>query len=175
MLDFSLFDDATLAHWRFDLRDPRRPEQALTDVLQLELIELPKVERLLRKANDQATDLPEAFNAWITFFRHAQEDNIMSHIHHEPVRQAQEDLMRMSNNDEEWARAMSRSKAAWDYAAGMDGAKAEGQRNLLTKQLIVRFGALPQSVLDSLASAKTAQLEIWAEKILFAESLKAVF
>ncbi len=181
LLDFDLFNDATLAHWHFDLRDPRRPEQTLTDALQLELIELPKADRLMRGAGNMANaagEQSDALSAWITFFRHAQEDNTMSDIRHEPVQQALHDLDSLSVFTEEWANAMSRSKAAWDRAAMMDDAREEGlaagKSELLLKQLALKFGALPQDALDRLHAATTDQLDAWAERVLFADSLKKV-
>ncbi len=193
LLDFDLFNDTTLAHWHFDLRDPRRPEQRLTDALQLELIELPKADRLMREAGSMANasgEQSDALSAWITFFRHAQEDNIMSDIRHEPVQQALHDLDSLSVFTQEWANALSRNKAAWDRAAMMDDAREEGltqgraaglaeglsagKSELLLRQLTLKFGVLPQDALDSLHAATTDQLEAWAERVLFADSLEKV-
>jgi hypothetical protein len=51
----------------------------------------------------------------------------------------------------------------------------QGEATVLVRQLTKRFGVLPAAVQDRLAQASTAQLEVWAERILDAETLEAVF
>jgi hypothetical protein len=52
---------------------------------------------------------------------------------------------------------------------------ADGQRALLLRQLVRRFGPLPESVTKRVAGASTAELERWGERILDAASLDDVF
>lgn len=53
--------------------------------------------------------------------------------------------------------------------------EARGEIRLLQKLLTRRFGALPEWVGAKLASAESAQLETWGERVLEAQSLEAVF
>ena len=51
---------------------------------------------------------------------------------------------------------------------------AEGQRNILLRQLRARFGALPAEVTERVRAAETAQIELWADRVLTAPTLAAV-
>ncbi len=51
----------------------------------------------------------------------------------------------------------------------------KGETTLLKRQLIHRFGSLPNWAEESLTQASTDQLERWAEKILDATTLEEVF
>ena len=51
----------------------------------------------------------------------------------------------------------------------------EGQRTMLLKQLAARFGALPEAVAARVRAADATQLERWAERVLAAPKLDAVF
>ena len=48
---------------------------------------------------------------------------------------------------------------------------AQGERDLLLRQLRVRFGELPASVVGRVESARLSEIETWAERILSAPSL----
>jgi predicted transposase YdaD len=58
---------------------------------------------------------------------------------------------------------------------GRQEGRQEGERLLLERQLIRRFGALPDWVSRKLEEATTDQLEQWGEAILDAPSLESVF
>ena len=45
---------------------------------------------------------------------------------------------------------------------------------LLSKQLVLTFGDLPQAVQARLASASIGEIELWAERVLFANTLEQV-
>jgi hypothetical protein len=51
----------------------------------------------------------------------------------------------------------------------------EGQRTMLLKQLVARFGALPDAVEARVRAADATQLDRWAERVLTAPKLDAVF
>ncbi len=51
----------------------------------------------------------------------------------------------------------------------------EGQTGLLQRQLVRRFGPLPQDMLQRLNTATTDDLEHWADRVLDAHSLDEVF
>jgi hypothetical protein len=53
--------------------------------------------------------------------------------------------------------------------------RLEGGAALLQRQLERKFGPLPDQLKDRLAGATEEQLDRWAERILIADSLEAVF
>ncbi|BBI52059.1 hypothetical protein HORIV_44800 [Vreelandella olivaria] len=82
LLDFDLFTatdaERQQATWRFEMRDEYQPNVSLGNILQMNLIELNKADRL---------GVPKgALRAWITFFKHWQEELTMANIAHEPVK-----------------------------------------------------------------------------------------
>lgn len=58
---------------------------------------------------------------------------------------------------------------------GREEGRAEGQAKTLGKQLQLKFGQLPDAISQKLQQASEAELDLWTERILFAESLDAVF
>jgi hypothetical protein len=61
------------------------------------------------------------------------------------------------------------------YDKGREDGVEEGQRALLLRQLVRRFGTLSESVTRRVAGASTGELERWGERILDAASLDDVF
>ncbi|MGF1546422.1 MAG: DUF4351 domain-containing protein [Thiotrichales bacterium] len=58
---------------------------------------------------------------------------------------------------------------------GLEQGLREGRAEILRRQLTRRFGPLPPTIQTRLALATLAQLETWADNILDAETLEAVF
>jgi flagellar biosynthesis/type III secretory pathway protein FliH len=58
---------------------------------------------------------------------------------------------------------------------GLQQGRKSGEQSLLTRQLIKRFGDVPEWAQQRLDAADTAQLESWGEKLLDAKSLQDVF
>ena len=88
--------------------------------LELNLLELPKADRL--GENDRNMPL----SAWVTFFKRAQEPDIMSRIEYPPVREAIATLAQISEDDQARINAMARKRALMDQAALVDEARSEG-------------------------------------------------
>ena len=134
---------------------------------------LPKADRL--GENDRNTPL----SAWVTFFKHAQEPDIMSQIEHPPVREAMDTLRRISDDELKQLHALARKRALMDQADLIDEARTEGAVNtriqMLTRQLTVRFGPLPEATVERLRSGTAEDHERWAERLLTAATLDAVF
>jgi hypothetical protein len=59
--------------------------------------------------------------------------------------------------------------------AGKEQGIKEGERALVRRQLTLRFGKLPAGAERRIARASLAELERWAERVLTASSLAAVF
>ena len=51
----------------------------------------------------------------------------------------------------------------------------KGEALLLQRQLVRRFGALPNEVVNQIATATTRQLENWGDRVLDAATLDDVF
>nr|VFJ50439.1 MAG: Predicted transposase YdaD [Candidatus Kentron sp. FW]VFJ55130.1 MAG: Predicted transposase YdaD [Candidatus Kentron sp. FW] len=58
---------------------------------------------------------------------------------------------------------------------GMEKGREEGRAALLTRQLGLKFGSLPQAVDQRIKSARANELTTWGEKVLTAKSLDEVF
>lgn len=58
-----------------------------------------------------------------------------------------------------------------DRALSRAEGRVEGQRNLLAKQLKLKFGPLDEATQARIAGATPAQLGRWAERVLTASSL----
>jgi hypothetical protein len=59
--------------------------------------------------------------------------------------------------------------------AGRAAGIRDGQREMLTRQLVLKFGALPSVLQEKLAAASTDELATYTLRVLTAESLEAVF
>ncbi|HEY1148522.1 MAG TPA: DUF4351 domain-containing protein [Pseudoduganella sp.] len=58
---------------------------------------------------------------------------------------------------------------------GLERGREEGAAQLLERQLTRRFGPLPQAVKKRLAKASLAQLAVWSDAVLTAQTLKQIF
>ncbi|WP_437881853.1 Rpn family recombination-promoting nuclease/putative transposase [Pseudomonas sp. LRF_L74] len=178
LLDFELYAH-NRAHWCFELRDRRHPEVLLEQGLQLHLIELPKADRLRGQA--------QRLDDWITYFKHWQEDDLMSRISHEPIREAHRQLEALSDNDDARYQAFVRERALSDEVSFLASARREGlaeglqqgrQQQLaetVQRQLTRRFGSLPEAVQARLEQASQRQLAEWADRLLDAPTLDTLF
>ena len=58
---------------------------------------------------------------------------------------------------------------------GVQQGRAQGERALLERQLLRRFGTLPPAIGAQLGAAVEAELEVWADRVLDAATLDDVF
>ena len=182
LLDFTLYSQPQW-HWCFELRDGNHPQVRLTDVLQLHLLELPKAQ--------EESLLGTALAAWVAYFEHWQEDEIMARIQHAPVREAMERLQALSADEETKRRAFERERAVHDEISFLNSARREGleegmevgrqegrqegQSGLLIRLLQIKFGPLPVEVVQRVQQAGAVDLDRWADQVLFADTLERVF
>jgi predicted transposase/invertase (TIGR01784 family) len=174
LLDFDLFDapgQKSQAQWCFEMRDRQDPQTKLGDELQLHIIELSKADRLGL--------VPEPLAAWIALFEHWQEESTMQTIDYPPVQQALDRLKGLSADAETRRLAFVRERALLDEATAINAAtargKLEGEALLLQRLLTKRFGPLSLDTSQRLNTATAEQLELWADRILDAPTLDAVF
>ena len=178
LLDFDLFtqpEHQRQALWCFEMRDRRQPTLQLGDELQLNLIELPKADRLAAGA--------PALAAWVTFLEHWQEKQRMQQIDYPPVQQALERLRGLSADAEIQRLAFVRERALRDERNELFGAREEGREEgriqgevtILERLLRRRFGPVSEATRTRLQTATPDQLEAWAERLLDAPNSDAVF
>lgn len=171
LLDFELFAEPKQALWCFEMRDCVRPDIRLGRELQLNIIELPKADRLGMGSADLA--------AWVAYFKHWREETTMNQITYPPVQQALTHLRALSADDEARRLAFVRERALRDEISELQGARREGIQQgealVLERLLIKRFGVLPEDVRQRLTQASTEQLEAWTDRLLDAPTINAVF
>lgn len=131
LLDFDLFtataSERHQAVWRFEMRDEQQPNVSLGNILQMNLIELKKADRL---------GLSEGpLRAWITFFKHWQEEITMANIAHEPVKKAMSRIRELSADEEARRLAFVRERALRDEVSFINQAKREGRQEGLQEGL----------------------------------------
>jgi predicted transposase/invertase (TIGR01784 family) len=123
LLAFDLFtaNNKQLAQavWRFEMRDATRPEVSFGNLLQMNLIELNKADRLGLPAG--------GLRAWVTFFKHWRDERIMAEMTHEPTRHALDRLRRISADDEAYYQALARERALRDEVSLLHEARQEGR------------------------------------------------
>ena len=124
LLDFDLFTETAAEReqsiGRFEMRDERQPHISLGNVLQMNLIELNKADRL---------GLPEGpLRAWITFFKHWQEELTMANVAHEPVKRAMSRIRELSADEETRRLAFVRERALRDEVSFLNDARREGEQ-----------------------------------------------
>ena len=182
LLDFELFDapeQKQQALWCFELRDRQQPDVKLGNELQLNIIELPKADRL------GVTQVNLA--AWITLFEHWQEEPKMAAIAYPPVQLAIDRLKDLSSDTEAQRLAFVRERALHDEASERRGerekgrlegkleGKLEGEAQALQRLLSRRFGALPAEVAQQISAAEAEQIEAWLDRVFDATDLAALF
>ena len=122
LLDFDLFeapDQAAQALWCFELRDRRQSHVTLGNELQLNIIELPKADRLGLAQPGLA--------AWVAFFEHWQEESTMAAIAYPPVQQALEHIKALSADDETRRLAFVRERALHDEISELRAEREKGK------------------------------------------------
>jgi hypothetical protein len=75
---------------------------------------------------------------------------------------------------EAWRDALIELTLERGEARGVERGRAEERRELLLKQLSLRFGQLPQEARERVNAAEPALLERWVERVLFAQTLSEV-
>jgi len=183
LLDFDLFD-ATPAQcgqavWRFEMRDQGQPEVTLGRLLQLNLIELRKADRLGLAAGP--------LSAWVTFFEHWREEITMAAIQHPPIQAALSRVRRLSADEEARRLAFVRERAVRDEITllreareeGIQEGRQEGRQEeaaaILLQLLTLKFGPPVDTVTKRVQQANADALRCWSARVLTATRLEEVF
>jgi len=172
LLGFDLFQDQGQAIWAFALRDERQPGVVLDRSMQINVLELPKADRL-------CSSLPPVLAQWITYFRHWREENVMQQIQHPPIQKAYRHLRELSEDKKARYCALAREMAERDQAFFEEEAEirgeVRGESKFLRRLLMSKFGDLPAFIEHQLKTADASQLERWGDHLLSAKSLEQVF
>ena len=81
----------------------------------------------------------------------------------------------MSLHGHEFQSEFAKRYAAEGRKEGRKEGLEEGQQKILIKQLTVKFGELPDPILQRIRAADDEHLERWAERILVARTIDDVF
>ncbi|WP_017429380.1 Rpn family recombination-promoting nuclease/putative transposase [Vreelandella jeotgali] len=156
LLDFDLFTDTAeereQATWRFEMRDSRQPQVSLGSVLQMNLIEIHKADRL---------GLPEGpLRAWITFFKHWQEELTMANVAHEPVKRAMSRIRELSADEETRRLAFVRERALRDEVSFLNDARREGREEGIeqTARNLIKLGVLSDEKVAEVTGMTVAEI-----------------
>jgi predicted transposase/invertase (TIGR01784 family) len=125
LLNFDYFkgaDQQQQAVWCFELRDSTQPKVKIGNELQLNLIELPKADRLGLKHPTQS-----ALSAWVALMEHWQEEDAMTEIAYPPVQQALGILKNLSADEEARRLALVRERALLNEITELNAARREGE------------------------------------------------
>jgi len=134
--------------------------------------------------NKEAHQLETHFDKWLYFLKHLDSFDHIPAILNEPIFQKTFQIAELANLSREQYQAYEQNLLDyWGVKAAVDTAREEGRVEgrveggaaVLLRQLKRRFGPLPDWVAPRLAAASPAQLEQWADRLLEAESLAAVF
>jgi mannitol-1-phosphate/altronate dehydrogenase len=105
------------------------PAVRLGREIQLNIVELAKADKLASSGNLQndAGSALTALSAWITYFSHWKEENIMNQIAYPPVLEALQQLKALSADDEARRLAEVRERAIMSENTEIEAALARGK------------------------------------------------
>lgn len=98
----------------------------------------------------------------------------MAAVTHESVKKVRGYIRELSADEEARRLAFVRERALRDEASQLKHAMIKGEAKLLSMQIRMKFGEVPQDVVERLNQAPAEQLEDWGMKILTAETLETL-
>jgi flagellar biosynthesis/type III secretory pathway protein FliH len=128
----------------------------------VELIEL------LNEWLDSKPELKRIFAIWIraVLLRQSKHALVLPQVNH-----LKELKMSLAERFDEWAKEHEQKGMAEGIEKGIE----KGEVLLLQRQLVRRFGALPNEVVNQIATAASGQIETWGDRVLDAATLDEVF
>ena len=130
---YDLFANPKQVVWCFEMRDRINPAMVLGPEIQLNIVELKKADRLASFGDTPGTTANStpaglsALAAWITYFAHWKEENIMNQIAYPPVLEALQQLKALSADDETRRLAEVRERAMMSESTEIEAALARGK------------------------------------------------
>lgn len=129
LLVYDLFPDQDQACWCFEMRDRINPSVRLGSELQLYIVELSKSDCLIPRGELRTPSAHglSALAAWIKYFQHWKEPDIMNQIAYPPVREAMRKLKALSADDETRRLAEVRERALMTERTELNAAERRGE------------------------------------------------
>lgn len=129
LLDFELFEEKEQALWCFEMRDRLNPSIRLGSELQLNVVELPKADRLARASHGSQVPgtIAASLMAWVLYFKHSNEEHIMNQLAYPPVLEAMALLEALSEDEEARRLADVRERALIAERTEIEAAEERGE------------------------------------------------
>ena len=121
-----------------------------------------------------------ALAAWCRFLAAETDEQLEALAMQYPIlKEAKDALEKLSADPEARERAERREieLKLYEYGAATIRAegRAEGKQQTFLRQLALKFGELPPEVQARAATATEHDLDLWLERLLFADALETVF
>lgn len=160
-------------HSLFQVRE-RSTGELLTDHLELHILELPKL-------RDALAGRDEPKLAACCRFLSAETDEQLEVLamQYPILKEAKDALEQLSADPETRERAARREieLKLYEYGAALlrEEGRAEGKRQSLLELLTFKFGELPAEAQARVAAGREADVKLWLERVLTAQTLAAIF
>ncbi|WP_113886306.1 Rpn family recombination-promoting nuclease/putative transposase [Clostridium butyricum] len=131
--------------------------EELTDVMEIHFIEIPKL--------DDNSNEKDMLVAWTEFLKNPESEKVRDlELSIKEIREAKDELIRMSNNDEERALYEMRANALRDKISALANAQEKGEKkkaieiakNMITKgldiEMVIEFTGLTREEIDAINS-----------------------
>ena len=181
ILDFEYDEAEERRKFRRDVALRDQDGEVFFDKLHFKFLQMPLF-------NKQPEELESHFDKWLYFLKHLDSFDHIPAILNEAIFQKAFQIAELANLSREQYHAYEQNLLDyWGVKAAVDTARAEGHAEgraeglveggaaVLLRQLDRRFGPLPEWVAPRLATASSAQLARWADRLLEADSLAGVF
>ena len=155
-------------------------QSLFTDAIELHIVELRKVSCL----TDQERAEHESLVRWAAFFNASTAKELQAAALGDPIMQDAKRQLEVLSADPQvrhWAhrraigQKLQRVILAEERREGREEGREEEGSRLVLRLLGVRFGRLPSWVEERVAAGSSEQLDRWAERLLSADSVEAVF
>ena len=124
----------------------------------------------------QEQELETHFDKWVYFLKHLEDFDNIPAILNEPIFQKGFEIAELSHLSSDQYDAYLKSVLSYNEAkAALNTAFDDGQVAMLARLIAKRFGPLSDTARKRLHDANSDQLEHWADALLDAPTLAAVF
>ena len=152
ILDFN-FIDLDKFHTEFTLRESEYTDYKLTDVLEIHFIEIPKLE--------DGSDEKDMLVAWIEFLKNPESEKVRSlEMSVDEIREAKDELIKMSNDDTQRELYEMRAKTLRDKISALNEAERKGIKKGEKNKAIEIAKSLINLGLDKESIAKSTGLDL---------------
>jgi len=129
-----------------------------------------RIDKILSHTDD--ADLRQAILMWVKHVLASKKPFAAQAAHISSLSEVHDML---SERMDKWIALQEQAILAKGIEQGIEKGIGKGERLVLQRQMAKRFGALPEWALRRLEQATQAELEHWADQILEASTLEALF